>query len=208
MRQTVTVIMLLLNQVLRYLLFRQKMPSYNHSCIILAGGEGKRMRGADKGLAIYQHKPLIEHMISIAQSCCDDIIISANRNIDSYARYGYPVIRDNQQAYRGPLAGIAACLPYCKHRSCLILPCDMPRLSGGLLAKLLVAKKHEIAILQHGSHKQLVMAIDTGLAESINEALRRNHFSIMQWVSSREHDIVSVNEELFFANLNHTGDLE
>ena len=32
-------------------------------CIILAGGEGKRMDGEDKGLVFYNNKPLIKSVI-------------------------------------------------------------------------------------------------------------------------------------------------
>ena len=53
------------------------------SCIILAGGEGKRAGGSDKGLLLYKEKPLIEHVINTIKFQVDDIVISANRNIDS-----------------------------------------------------------------------------------------------------------------------------
>ena len=64
--------------------------SYNakqFSCIILAGGEGKRADGMDKGLITYNDKPLIEHVIDAVSFQVDDIVISANRNIENYQKY-------------------------------------------------------------------------------------------------------------------------
>ena len=88
------------------------------SCIILAGGEGKRAGGLDKGLLPYKNKtgknkPLIEHVIDAVKNQVDDIVISANRNAESYKRYSAHVIGDATEDYQGPLAGIAACLKYC-----------------------------------------------------------------------------------------------
>ena len=86
-----------------------KIDDDNISCIILAGGEGKRVGGLDKGLVSYKNRPLIEHVIDNVHSQVDDIIISANRNIKKYNQYAAKVLNDSASDYRGPLAGIAAC---------------------------------------------------------------------------------------------------
>ena len=62
--------------------------------IILAGGEGRRMGGIDKGLTLFRGRPLIEHVIERLQPQVCDIAISANRCLDDYGRYGFPLIRD------------------------------------------------------------------------------------------------------------------
>ena len=80
------------------------------SCIILAGGKGKRVGGVDKGLLEYKNKPLIEHTINALTPQVDDIIISANRNIERYKDYAKKVISDESEDYLGPLAGIDAAL--------------------------------------------------------------------------------------------------
>ena len=64
------------------------------SCIILAGGRGSRVGGADKGLLPYEGRPLIEHVIESVAPQVDDIIISTNRNIVQYRRYSNMVITD------------------------------------------------------------------------------------------------------------------
>ncbi|MCK4675972.1 MAG: NTP transferase domain-containing protein, partial [Gammaproteobacteria bacterium] len=45
-----------------------------YSCIILAGGEGKRVDGQDKGLINYNKQPLIQHVIKQVKPQVDEII--------------------------------------------------------------------------------------------------------------------------------------
>ena len=39
--------------------------------VILAGGQGRRMGGQDKGLIPYRERPLIEHIISLLKPQVD-----------------------------------------------------------------------------------------------------------------------------------------
>lgn len=155
------------------------------SCIILAGGEGKRAGGADKGLIPYQGKPLIEHVIDAVKNQVDDITISANRNIDIYKRYTSNIFIDDSPEYRGPLAGIAACLNYCNHELVLIVACDMPALPGSLVGRLVAEKKdNSVSIATVGEHHQLAMVVQRSLADSIRQQLDNNQLKLIQWVRS------------------------
>jgi len=64
------------------------------SCIILAGGEGKRVDYSDKGLINFHNKPLVAHVIASIEGQVDDIVISANRNTDQYKLFSLTVISD------------------------------------------------------------------------------------------------------------------
>ena len=64
------------------------------SAIILAGGQASRMNHANKGLKTYRNNPLVSYVINSIASQVDDIVISANRDIEVYQQYGYPVIAD------------------------------------------------------------------------------------------------------------------
>lgn len=187
------------------------MVESEHSCIILAGGEGKRMAGEDKGLVQFNERPLIEHMITIAEQASRDIIISANRHLDQYRQYGYPVIPDSTPAqnlaYRGPMAGIAACLPHCRYDTSFVVPCDTPCLSPGWLYELERKKTRSIAIIEHNSRLQLVMLMNTDLLSSLKKALDNNQRALMQWAMAIEHDIVTVELDRHFTNLNTHDDL-
>ena len=80
----------------------------NEHClgVVLAGGAGLRVGGADKGLLPLCGRPLIERVLDALRSQCDEMLIVANRNSDAYARYA-TVIGDEIDGHPGPLAGIA-----------------------------------------------------------------------------------------------------
>jgi molybdopterin-guanine dinucleotide biosynthesis protein A len=178
------------------------------SCIILAGGEGKRANGMDKGLISYKNKPLIEHVIDTVSPQVDDIVISANRNFDAYQKYSNNVINDKSDSYRGPMAGIAASLPYCSHDSVLVVACDMPALPSNLVKRLAVAIQNKsISIATVDRHHQLAMIIKKNLLESIQQRLNNNQLKLIQWVESAPYCTINFDDiPQAFINLNKLSD--
>ena len=75
------------------------------SAIILSGGRATRMNGLDKGLVQLQQKPLIAHVIARLKPQVDEIFINANREIAQYETFGFPVLKDENEEFIGPLAG-------------------------------------------------------------------------------------------------------
>src|SRR5690554_286709 len=75
--------------------------------LILAGGQARRMGNVDKGLQKLSNRPLIEWVLEALQPQVTELMINANRNLEDYHRYGYPVLSDQLSGYHGPLAGIA-----------------------------------------------------------------------------------------------------
>ncbi|MEO6146833.1 MAG: NTP transferase domain-containing protein, partial [Sulfuriferula sp.] len=63
------------------------------SAIILAGGAGRRMGGQDKGWVKLYGLPLVAHVLAHIQPQVDEILISANRNLDDYRALGYVVVK-------------------------------------------------------------------------------------------------------------------
>ncbi len=175
------------------------------SCIILAGGQGKRVGGRDKGLVLYHNKPLIKHVIDAVKPQVDDIVISANRNINTYQLFAKQVKHDAAENYNGPLAGIAACLPLCKHDVVLVVACDMPSLPGKLVKRLttgIQGKSACIATINH--YHQLAMLIKKKSAASIQSHLKKNQLKLIQWVKSMPYTSVSFDDmPESFVNLNH-----
>ena len=101
--------------------------------IILAGGKSKRM-GRDKAFLPYHGKDLIEYSISLMQSICDEVIISANDA--DYDKFGLRVVRDNYP-HIGPIGGLEASLTYSKTRHNLVIPCDTPFLTLSVYYEIL-----------------------------------------------------------------------
>lgn len=178
------------------------------SSIILAGGEGKRVDGRDKGLINYKDKPLIQHVIEAVTPQTDEIIISANRNREGYESYGYKVVTDTADEYRGPLAGITAALPYCKNDWVFVAPCDMPFLPGNIIDTLCnEITTHDLCIAETENRLQLVFLLNKSLLPSLIVSLQNDQLRLMQWVKSQNFITHSFTESPYFKNFNHTKDL-
>ena len=116
-----------------------KLQPESISAGILAGGEGRRLGGVDKGWVEVDGRPLIEHTIARLKSQCGRILISANRSLARYRALGYGVYADDEDDYRGPLAGIASILRAASTPYVLIVPVDTPYLPCDLAARLAAA---------------------------------------------------------------------
>ena len=82
----------------------------DYTLIILAGGQGQRMGGADKGLVEVDGKPLVAHLLDNLLPRPTRIVISANRNADRYQAWADQVVADRRDGFLGPLAGLEAAL--------------------------------------------------------------------------------------------------
>jgi molybdenum cofactor guanylyltransferase len=116
------------------------------SGLVLAGGEGRRMAGRDKGLISLVQKPLVEYAIECLAPLVDDLTISCNRNRELYQGYQLDCIFDNRvdqqadkkaESSQGPMAGLAAGLQHAKHEWLLVMPCDTPLMTTQIMAQLL-----------------------------------------------------------------------
>lgn len=175
----------------------------NISCIILAGGKGSRFNNQDKGLVKFKDKPLIEHVINIIQPQVDDIVISANRNIDSYNNYSSNVVQDNDENFCGPLSGIASAIPHCKHEWILIVPCDMPLLPTGLVTQMQENMNDQLACIAEANGRlQLVLFMHSSLLSSIQDSLSQKHYKLIKWAKSQNHIIVQFDDDAAFNNVN------
>ena len=112
------------------------------TAVILAGGEGARFAGADKGLLRFQGRPLIERMLSQQGLQASSYLISANRNFEKYRRYGHPVVADREEGYTGPMAGIASTLSVARTEWVLFAPVDAVQLPSDY-AQRMCASAHQ-----------------------------------------------------------------
>jgi molybdopterin-guanine dinucleotide biosynthesis protein A len=130
--------------------------------LLLAGGQGQRMGGRDKGLVEWRGEPLIQHLQRLIRPLTDDLIISCNRNIDQYARYADRLVQDGNDDFHGPFAGIRAALPVARHDFLLVLPCDVPLIDGELIRNLReTASAHpdQPVMVRDGEHWQPLLCI-------------------------------------------------
>jgi molybdopterin-guanine dinucleotide biosynthesis protein A len=104
--------------------------SHQITGLVLAGGRGSRMGGADKGLQNFNGTPLAMHTLLRLQMQEGDLLaeqmINANRNLAAYEAFGVPVWPDTLDDYAGPLAGFMTGLERCETPFLLTVPCDTP----------------------------------------------------------------------------------
>lgn len=117
------------------------------TALILAGGQGARMGGVDKGLQNFMGLPLALHALKRLQTGggVGEIMISANRHLADYEAFGVPVWPDAQSDYAGPLAGFLTGLAHCTSPYLLTVPCDTPLLPLDLAQRLAAALEAENA---------------------------------------------------------------
>jgi molybdopterin-guanine dinucleotide biosynthesis protein A len=109
------------------------------TAVILAGGRGKRMGETDKGLQPLRGRSLVEWVLECIDPQVDDLLIIANRNLERYLEFGYPVLSDRIPDFAGPLAGLHAGLSQARSELVIAVPCDTPLLPDDLVARLVQA---------------------------------------------------------------------
>lgn len=107
--------------------------------VVLAGGEGRRMGGRDKGLQLLDGRPLAACVLERLRPQVGQVLISANRNLERYREFGCPVIEDITPDFAGPLAGLQAAMARATTPLLLSAPCDSPYLPADLGLRLRAA---------------------------------------------------------------------
>lgn len=173
-----------------------KQETNNITGVILAGGRARRMDGQDKGLLRVNNQPMIKLIIDQLATQVQTIIINANRNIEQYGSFGYPVISDQDSTdFNGPLAGMLSAMKSCNTDFILSVPCDGPFLPADLASRLyteLLSHDADICVVHDGDRMSPVFAlIKTQLAESLQNYLDNGDRKIDLWY--KQHKTVLAN---------------
>ncbi|VXC24761.1 Molybdenum cofactor guanylyltransferase [Pseudomonas sp. 9AZ] len=155
------------------------------SVLLLAGGRGQRMGGADKGLLDWQGRPLIAWLHELVRPLTDDLLISCNRNAERYAPFADRLVSDDEADFQGPLAGIRAGLRAARQANVLILPCDAPQLDRLLLEALLnLAGERAVVVRQGEFLEPLFSVIPRALHADLEQAWQAGERSPQRWLRS------------------------
>ncbi len=171
-----------------------KETMQNITGVILAGGRAKRMGGQDKGLVSMLGQPMIKLIIEQLAPQVNHIIINANRNIEQYQLFNYPVISDHgSNDFYGPLAGMLSAMQDKKASDFILsVPCDGPFLPPDLSERLiseLLNHNADISVVHDGKRMQPVFAlIKTSLADSLRDYLDNGERKIDIWY--KQHNTV------------------
>lgn len=190
---------------------KQAYPSVTG--VILAGGQARRMGGDDKGLMLYHNQPMVRYAIKAMQPQVDTLIINANRNIDQYQRFGYPVISDSITGFHGPLAGMLTALENLDTDFILTSPCDCPSISPQLRQRMmetLLLTQSDLAVATDGERLQPVFClIPKRLQHSLKQFLAQGERKIDRWLAQHKLAEVDFSDQAeTFVNFNHPQDLQ
>lgn len=181
------------------------------SAIILAGGAGRRMGGQDKGLVKLHGLPLVAHVLARIQPQVDEILISANRNLDDYRALGYAVVMDAADGFQGPLAGVLAGLHAARREWVLTVPCDTPLLPANLVQQLaapLLAGHAEIAVASAGGRAHpAIMICARHLVDDLDKYLAEGGRAVHAWQARHRTATVGFADAVAFVNVNQPEDL-
>lgn len=183
----------------------------NITAVILAGGQGSRLAGLDKGLVELNEIPLVQHVIERIQPQVPEIVISANRNIKTYEKLGFAVYADDINDFAGPLAGILKALQQCKSEWLLAIPADSPFIPHDLALRLSQnIHDNKIAIPHDGKYLQPTFAlIHKSLVTSLEHFLQQGERKARVWMQQQPHTIVDFSEqEHAFININTEDELK
>jgi len=175
--------------------------------VVLAGGLARRMNKQDKGLVDFKGRPMIDYAVQAMAPVVDELLINANRNIEQYQVFSYPVISDATSDFDGPLAGIYAALNTCQNEVLLVMPCDSPFITAKGLTALLdkrASSDADIAVAFDGERLHPVfLALKSSLKDSLKKYLAQGERKIDRWIE--QHHWVKVDFSAspeFFENIN------
>ena len=181
--------------------------------VLLAGGQGRRMGGVDKGLVTLKGRPMAEWVLERLLPQVNELLINANQNGERYADFGYPVFPDQIDGFAGPLAGLHTALTKAAHPLVLTVPCDSPFLPDDLVARLhkaLQAQNADLAVAKTFDRSHPVFCLCRRQVQPHLEAfLQEGGRKIDRWYSSLNVVEVPFDDEAeAFENINTREELQ
>jgi molybdopterin-guanine dinucleotide biosynthesis protein A len=188
------------------------MTKDNITGLILAGGKARRMDGIDKGLIAFKGQPMVTHVIQHLSPQVGEILINANREIETYQSLGFAVVTDEILGFAGPLAGLHAGMKAAKTEFLLSVPCDSPLLPDDLSQRLMSAlesQNADIAIAKTGEqHHPVFCLCRTILVQDLKNYLKAGGRKVDEWQKKHAYvEVIFEDNHLAFSNVNTPEDL-
>lgn len=189
--------------------------------LVLAGGQGERFGGLDKGLVSLEGEPMVVHAARRLAPQVAEVMVSANRHLDAYRALGWSVVTDTDEVpipirYDGPLAGVLAGMRARTRPWLAIVPCDTPALPRGHVARLaegLARSRARIALAEtrdpdgtsrlHPTVALVSLECQAALAAALTQGQRK----LRLWMLANPHVVVHFDDAAAFRNLNTPEDL-
>ena len=200
-------------------------PAQAITAVVLAGGRGSRMGGADKGLQTFRGQPLVHNALFRLQAQNSRVpstfLISANRNAWAYANLGAEVLPDSLPDFQGPLAGFLTALQHCETPYLLTVPCDCPLFPLDLVERLWTALQDSASPVAvawapepdaQGGRVERIQPVfclmGTEVRDSLEQYLRDGGRKIETWAAAVGAAVARFEDAQAFANANTREELQ
>ena len=163
--------------------------------VILAGGQGRRMGGADKALLPLGETTLLAHVVARLGPQVRAMAISANGDPARFAAYGLPVLPDDVPGFAGPLAGVLAALDWAAEQGAeavVTAAADTPFLPRDMATRLAEAAARgtgvavAASVLPEGRRLHPTCALwPVALREELRAALAAGERKLGRWAEAQ-----------------------
>jgi len=191
------------------------------SAAILAGGGARRFDGRDKSALVVDGRPILDRQIAELVSVADDILLVGRGELPA----GWPSDhRDariravpDRVAGLGPLGGLDTALAEARHAILATVACDMPFVSGALLAHMAALSADVDAVVPrtHSGSHPLCAVYTRACRSAVARCLSSRRLAMkdlldeirVRWVTEEELDGFG-NHDRLLANINTAKEYE
>lgn len=166
-------------------------------CIVLAGGQSKRM-GRDKAFLPFKNKTFLRNILERIDGFCSRFLIVVNKDFSLYEEQvkdlkSKVVFIKDINPYDGPLNGIVSAYPYIKSEKVLITTCDTPVINTELLQKLSIQLNNYDAVIPEIDSK--IQPLNTfytkNAVEKAVEIYKQGKKSLMVWLDNLNYKTIN-----------------
>ncbi len=173
--------------------------------VMLCGGDARRMGGVEKPLLLWHDRPLLAHALDRLLPQVGHVIVSANRELDTYRAFGHRVVSDDVPKL-GPLGGLASAERHVTTPWVFLCPGDAPRLDTALVSRLAAATTGSTtAVFPHDGERgqYLFLLVRTAAIVSLASYLVDGARSVHGWLATIGAKAVDMREiASTFTNVN------
>ena len=184
--------------------------------VILTGGKSSRMGYENKSFLKIKDKSFIEILIESLKEKSDEIIINANRDISNYEDFGYKVVSDKFDGYKGPLAGLHSAIDLYKNSKedlwFALFPTDAPIINTGIIDNFIsiTEKKNKVYICKINNIIEPMFSFwSSKIYVNLNEVLLKNNgYKIMKFAEENGFNFINFQKKkkIEFFNVNDKDD--
>lgn len=192
--------------------------SGNVAGLLLAGGEGRRLGGRDKGMVPWQGRPMAGWVYDALTAVVNPVLISANRSLDDYRALAPGLVCPDPDHIRGqgPLAGLLTGMLAARALGAvavLVCPCDTPGITPQVLQTLLTTWRDspEVAVIAESDGRQhpLHGVYPVAFADSLAAQLAAGNRRVMEFARATGARVVALpGAHGVFANRNLPADVD